>query len=60
MHAGYAKSYEAEVRQYIEEQPWLRTGLKGMTMMAMLQWRERSMRGNNRALVLEATWGRLQ
>ena len=38
IHANYDKSYEAEIKQYIEEQPWLRARtLKDMIVMAMQQ-----------------------
>ena len=61
-HADYDKSYEAEVKQYIEEQPWLGTRTQGYDHggNAAVERDIKMMRGHNRTLLLEVTGGRLQ
>ena len=60
-HADYDTSYEAEVKQYIEEQPWLRTRTQGYDHdgNAAVERDIRMMRGHNRTLLLEATGGQV-
>ena len=58
-HAYYDKSYDAEVKQYTKEQPWLRTRPHGYDHDGneSVARAIRMMRGQNRTLLLAATWG---
>ena len=61
-HADYdksAKSYEVEVKQYIREQPWLRTRTQGYDHDGNVAVERdiRMKRGHIRTLQLEARWG---